>query len=74
MHKHILIIFKDILNRLSDLVKRGHGLGHITKIPVMPIYGQTFKNLRNQKSYDFEAWQGLLCTQVLTFIDMITLG
>ena len=40
-----------------------NGLGHMTKLAAMPIYG---KNLRqNTKSYNFETWHVILETQAL---------
>ena len=41
-----------------------NGLGHMTKMVTMPIYGKNFKNLlQNQKSYDLETWHVSLGTQ-----------
>ena len=35
-----------------------NGLGHMTKMAAMPIYGKNLKKLllQNQKSYDLETW------------------
>ena len=35
-----------------------NGLGHMTKMAAMPIYGKNLKNilLQNQMSYDLETW------------------
>ena len=43
------------------------GLGHMTKMAVMPIMVKTFKNilLQNQKSYDLETWHAASGTQAL---------
>ena len=41
-----------------------NGLGHMTKMAAMPIYGKNLKNLlQNQKSYDLETWHVSLGTQ-----------
>ena len=37
-----------------------NGPGHMTKMAAMPIYGKTFKNLQNHKSYDLETWHAAL--------------
>ena len=44
-----------------------NGLGHMTKMAAMPIYGENLKNLllQNQKSYDLETWHVSLRTQAL---------
>ena len=44
-----------------------NGLGHMTKVAAMPIYGKTFKNilLQNQKSYDLETRNVTSGTQAL---------
>ena len=44
-----------------------NGLGHITKMAAMPMYGKSLKNLlvQNQKSYDLETWHVSLGTQAL---------
>ena len=44
-----------------------NGLGHMTKMATMPIYGKNLKNLllQNQKSYDLETWHVALRTQAL---------
>ena len=39
--------------------------GHMTKVAAMPIYGQIFKNLRNQKYLDLETCHGPSRTQDL---------
>ena len=43
------------------------GLGHMTKMAAMPIYGKNLKksSLRNQKADDLESWYAALGTQVL---------
>ena len=34
-----------------------NGLGHMTKMATMPIYGKNLKNLlQDQRSYDLETW------------------
>ena len=35
-----------------------NGLGHMTKMAAMPIYGKNLQKLllQNQKSYDLETW------------------
>ena len=47
-----------------------NGLGHMTKMAVMPIFGKTFKNLllQNRKSYDSETWHAASGTQALQSI------
>ena len=44
-----------------------NGLGHMTKMADMPIYGKNHKNLllKNQKSYDLETWHVASETQTL---------
>ena len=44
-----------------------NGLGHMTKMAAMPIYGKNLKNLllQKQKSYDLETWHVSLGTQAL---------
>ena len=44
-----------------------NGLGHMTKMATMPIYGKNLKNhlLWNQKADDLESWYAALGTQVL---------
>ena len=44
-----------------------NGLGHMTKMAAMLIYGKNLKNLllQNQKSYDLETWHVSLGTQAL---------
>ena len=44
-----------------------NGLGHMTKIAAMPIYGKTFNNLllQNQKSYDLDTWHASSVTQAV---------
>ena len=44
-----------------------NGLGHMTKMAAMPIYGKNLKNflLQNQKSYDLKAWHVSLGTEAL---------
>ena len=44
-----------------------NGLGHMTKMAAIPIYGKTLKNLlfQNQKAYDLEAWYVASGAQVL---------
>ena len=44
-----------------------NGLGHMTQMAAMPIYGKTLKNLllQNQKAYDLETWHVASGTQVL---------
>ena len=46
-----------------------NGLGHMTKMAAMPIYGKNRKNLlQNQKSYDLETWHVSLGTQALQIL------
>ena len=44
-----------------------NGLGHMTKLAAMPIYGKILKNLllRNQKADDLETWYAASGAQVL---------
>ena len=44
-----------------------NGLGHMTKMAALRIYGKNLKNLlhQNQKSYDLETWHVASATQVL---------
>ena len=43
-----------------------NGLGHLTNMAAMPIYGKTLKNLLwNQKADDLESWYAVLGTRVL---------
>ena len=57
--------YRDIIRRLCTL----NGLGHMTKMVVMPIYEKkNFKNnllLRNQKAGDLEIWSASMGAQVL---------
>ena len=47
-----------------------NGLGHMTKMAAMPIYGKTFENLllQNWKSYDLETLHASLGTQYLQIL------
>ena len=44
-----------------------NGLGHMTKMSAMPIYGKNLKKflLQNQRTNDLETWYVALCMQVL---------
>ena len=44
-----------------------NGIGHMTKMAAMPIYGKNLKNLllQNQMSYDLETWHVSLGAQAL---------
>ena len=45
-----------------------NGLGHMTKMAAMPIYGKTLKNLllRNQEADDLDTWYAASGARVLS--------
>ena len=47
-----------------------YGLGHMTKMAAMLMYGKNLKNLllQNQKSYDLETWHVPFGTQALQIL------